>query len=140
MARQTLTAGGFVVRIGAALVLVLLSFNPSGYSYLHWFAHQFPHIQALTALAGVALLICWVVYLNATRQSLGLAGIVLLVAFFAALIWVAASVGVMTLSRGPTLAWAGLVVAGIILGLGMCWSHLRRRLTGQTDVEEVEER
>lgn len=140
MARQTLTISGFLLRTGAALVLVLLTFNPSGYSYVHWFVQQFPHIQAITALAGVVLLICWVVYLSAARESLGVLGIVLLVALFAALIWVAASIGILRLSSGSTLTWAALIVAGIILGVGMCWSHLRRQLTGQTDVENVEQR
>jgi hypothetical protein len=136
MARQTLTAGGFAARIGVALLLVLLTFNPSGYSYLHWLMHQFPRVQPATALAGVALLICWVVYLSAARESLGLAGIALLVAFFAALVWAATSIGVFNLS-GSSVAWAAVLVAGIILGLGMCWSHLRRRLTGQIDVDQT---
>src|ERR1700722_12993430 len=135
MARQTLTAAGVGLGIGAALLLVLLTFNPSGYSYLHWLVHQFPHLQAPAALAGVGLLLCWGVYLRAARQSLGLAGIVLRVAFFAALSGAATSVGVMNLSRS-SVAWAAVLVAGIILGLGMCWSHLRRRLTGQIDVDE----
>ncbi|MFO1426279.1 MAG: DUF6524 family protein [Steroidobacteraceae bacterium] len=33
-----------------------------------------------------------------------------------------------------------LVILACILGLGMCWSHLRRRMSGQTDVDEVSER
>ena len=41
----------------------------------------------------------------------------LLVAFFAALIWAATSIGVMNLSRS-SVAWAAVLVAGIILGLG----------------------
>ena len=36
------------------------------------------------------------------------------------------------------LAWIALVVTGLILGIGMCWSSLRRTLSGQADVDEVD--
>jgi hypothetical protein len=31
-----------------------------------------------------------------------------------------------------------LLVSAIILAIGLSWSHLRRRLTGQADVDEVD--
>jgi len=35
-----------------------------------------------------------------------------------------------------TAAGVALRIGAALLGLGMCWSHLRRRLTGQIDVDE----
>ncbi len=32
-----------------------------------------------------------------------------------------------------------LFVIGAVLGTGMSWSHVRRRLSGQADVDEVED-
>jgi hypothetical protein len=37
-----------------------------------------------------------------------------------------------------TLTWIVLVGLSLLLAVGMSWSHIRRRLTGQVDVDEVE--
>jgi hypothetical protein len=36
------------------------------------------------------------------------------------------------------MAWIVLLVFAIILAIGLSWSHMRRRLTGQADVDEVD--
>jgi hypothetical protein len=138
MPQEQLTARGFALRVAAALLLVFLTFNPSGYSYWHWLSSSFPSVRPLPVLVGVALLIAWIVYVSATVRSLGTAGITLLIAFFGAAVWVAADYRLLDLRAGHVAVWVSLTVAGIILGTGMCWSHLRRRLTGQSDVEEVD--
>jgi hypothetical protein len=33
-----------------------------------------------------------------------------------------------------------LLALSVVLAIGVSWSHLQRRLTGQADVEEVDER
>jgi hypothetical protein len=138
MVQESLGARGIALRLLAALLLVLLTFNPSGYSYLHWLVGEFPHVSALAVAAGLGLLMCWIVFLGATMQSLGIGGVLLLLAFFAALAWTAVNINLLNVGSGHALAWVALVVTGLILGVGTCWSHLRRRLTGQTDVEEVD--
>jgi Na+/melibiose symporter-like transporter len=132
----TMSASGVLARIAAALALVLLTFNPSGHSYYHWVAHAFPHLSALQVVAGIALAIGWVIYVTATRRSLGMFGVTLLMALFAALIWLAVQNGWLHLSGG-TAAWIVVLVTGLILGIGMCWSFVRRSLSGQADVDEV---
>ena len=140
MADDTPGVGGFALRFAFALLLVLLTFNPTGHSYYHWLAAGFPAIDALKALAGIALLIGWVVYLGATLRSLGATGVLLALAFFAALVWVAVQFGWLDTGNTRALTWIGLVVAAAILAMGMSWSHVRRRLTGQADVDEVDSR
>ncbi len=130
-------ASGALARILAALALVLLTFNPSGYSYSHWLAHAFPHVSAAQAVVGLLVLIGWVIYVTATLRSLGLFGVTLLLALFAALVWLAVQNGWLHLSGGSALAWIAVIATGLILGVGMCWSFVRRRLSGQTDVDEV---
>lgn len=130
-------ARGALTRIIAALALVLLTFNPSGYSYYHWVARLFPHVSALQVVGGLMLAIGWVVYVTATRRSLGMLGVALLMALFAALLWLAVQNGWLHLSGSQALAWVIVVCAGLILGVGMCWSFVRRTLSGQTDVDEV---
>ena len=139
MADDTPGVGGFALRFAFALLLVLLTFNPTGHSYYHWLAAGFPAIDALKALAGIALLIGWVVYLGATLRSLGATGVLLALAFFAALVWVAVQFGWLE-ARARAFVWVGLVVAAAILAMGVSWSHFRRRFTGQADVDEVDSR
>ncbi|MDE2220197.1 MAG: hypothetical protein KGL25_12920 [Gammaproteobacteria bacterium] len=130
-------ARGVVARILAAQLLVLATFNPSGYSYGHWLAQGFPHVSAAQAVLGLLLVICWVVYVTATLRSLGLLGVSLLAALIAALVWLAVQNGWLHLDGGSALAWIAVVATGLILGVGMCWSFVRRRLSGQADVDEV---
>jgi hypothetical protein len=138
MANESIGAGGIAWRVAAALALVLATFNPGGHSFVHWVARDFPHLTAIEGVAGVALLICWVVYATATLRSLGVTGVLLLLALFAALVWFAVDRGWLKLGGGQVLAWIALVVTGLVLGIGMCWSSLRRALSGQADVDEVE--
>jgi uncharacterized membrane protein YjgN (DUF898 family) len=128
---------GVLARVLAALALVLLTFNPSGHSYLHWIAQAFPHLTPFQLVGGLLLLIGWITYTTATLRSLGLLGVTLLLALFAALLWLATDSGWLHLQGGTALAWVAVIVTGLILGIGMCWSFVRRRLSGQTDVDEV---
>ncbi|MBV6423250.1 MAG: hypothetical protein NAOJABEB_01040 [Steroidobacteraceae bacterium] len=140
MADDSFSVGGVALRFVFALLLVALTFNPSGHSYFHWVAAGFPAIDAVKALAGIVLLIGWVVFLTATARSLGIIGVLLALAFFAALVWVAVQFGWLDTGNTRALTWIGLVVAAAILAMGMSWSHVRRRLTGQADVDEVDSR
>lgn len=139
MTDETPGIGGLALRFAFALLLVLLTFNPTGRSYYHWIAAGFPAIDALKALAGVVLLIGWVVFLTATMRSLGATGVLLALAFFAALVWVAVQFGWLQ-AQARIFVWIGLVVTAAILAMGVSWSHFRRRLTGQADVDEVDSR
>ncbi len=88
------------------------------------------------AMAGIALLIAWIVFLRATLESLGLLGIVLGGALFACLIWWLIDIKVLSLDSPSELTWIILLVLSLILASGMSWSHIRRRLTGQVDVDD----
>jgi hypothetical protein len=134
-----LSFSGFILRAVFALALVLLTFNPSGYSYVHMVSNTFPHVSPLEAVCGVVLLIAWVVFLGATLRAIGLLGMILALALFAALIWLIVSWGWVTLSDTHVITWIGLIVLAFILAIGMSWSYLYRRWTGQTIVDEVDD-
>jgi hypothetical protein len=137
---EQLTFVGFMLRLAGALLLVLLTFNPTGYSYYHWVAEGFPGVTPMEAIAGLALLTGWIVFLTATARSIGLLGAALALAFFAAFIWLIVSWGWLN-PRNPTaMAWVSLVVCAFVLAIGMSWSHVRRRLTGQADVDEIDQK
>jgi hypothetical protein len=103
-------------------------------------SHSFPQVTPLQAVCGIVLLIAWIVFLGATLKSIGVFGMVLAFALFAALIWLLASWGWLSLSNTNALTWVGLVVLAFILAVGMSWSHLYRRWTGQATVDEVDEK
>ena len=138
MANEPIGPGGIAWRIAAALLLVLATFNPGGLSYSHWLAQDFPHLSAAKAVTGMALLICWVVYATTTLRALGRLGLLLLLALFAALVWFAVEHGWLDLGGNHAIAWVALVITGLILGIGMCWSSVQAALSGQAAVDEVD--
>jgi hypothetical protein len=133
------TFRGFLLRAAFSLLLVLLTFNPSGYSYVHMLTKDFPGITPVEAVCGLLLLIGWIVFLGATLKSIGLLGMVLAFALCGAPIWMIVSWGWVTLENTNALVWIGLVVLSLILAIGMAWAHLYRRWTGQATVDEVDE-
>jgi Family of unknown function (DUF6524) len=130
---------GVVVRFLLALLLVLVTFNPTGYSFIHWFATGFPAVTAAKVVTGLALLIAWIVFVRATFQSIGTLGVVLMGIFFIALIWLFVSWGWLDLSNKGALTWIVLIIIALVLTAGLSWAHIRRRLSGQATVDEVEE-
>jgi hypothetical protein len=56
---EKLTFTGFLIRVAFALALVLLTYNPSGYSFVHMLQTGFPAITPLEAVLGLLLLIGW---------------------------------------------------------------------------------
>ncbi|MGH8565957.1 MAG: DUF6524 family protein [Gammaproteobacteria bacterium] len=134
---------GVFVRFLMALVLVYATYNPEGWSYFHWAERAFLGAEgsgspALLFLAGTVLLIGWVVFLNATRRSLGLVGVVLAVALCSGVIWLFIEWDVVSADNVRALQHLALWVVSAILAVGMSWAHLRQRLTGQVSTDEVD--
>jgi hypothetical protein len=136
---EKLTFTGFLIRAAFALALVLLTYNPSGYSFVHMLKTGFPAITPLEAVLGLLLLIGWAVFLRATLHSIGALGMVLLLAFFGALIWLIVSWGWVKLSSTGALVWISLIVLSLILAVGMSWASLYRRWSGQATVEDTDD-
>ena len=119
----------------AALVLVFATWNPTGWSFFHWFIGALPNVTALLVFSGVVLLIGWFLFLHATLESLGLLGIILALAFFGTLTWLVFDLGWLSTGQG-VLNYVILIVIAAILTVGMAWSHIWRRLSGRVEVEE----
>ena len=136
---MTPSASGIGLRFLFALLLVLITYNPSGYSYFHWVHQNLHTLTPYIALAGLALVIGWVIYLKATLNSLGLIGILLASAFFACLIWLFIYWKILDLNNTSAVAWLVEILLAVLLALGMCWSHFSRRISGQIDVDDIEQ-
>lgn len=136
---QAFTIGSFLGRLFFALVLVFGTYNPTAYSYISWLLSEGGSFGPVQALVGVVLLIAWIVYLRATFLSMGWLGIILGCALFGCVIWLFVDLEWLTLDSTGALTWMALVMVSFLLAVGMSWSHIRRRLTGQLDVDDVED-
>ena len=129
---------GILLRFFFAVVLVFSTYNPSEYSYYHWFKDLLPEINPLVIFAGVVLLIGWTIFLRATFRSLGAFGLLLAFAFFGTLIWLIVYYGLVPADSTKALTYIVLVVMCGVLATGVSWSHIRRRITGQVDTDELD--
>ena len=136
---KSITVQGFLLRFLFALLLVMLTYNPSEYSYFHWLQDNFSNFSPLLGLAGISLIIGWVIYLRATLRSLGLVGLTLALLFFAAIIWLLVDWGWLGLNNVTAVSWVILVLFSAVLAVGISWSHIRRKWTGQIDSDDVDE-
>ena len=140
MAKAEFSAGGFLIRWLVALALVMVTFNPTSWSYVNWLltdwlADNLP----IKALVGVVLLIVFVIFLRSTWRAIGPVGLVLAGLFFAALLWVLIFYGWLDPTQANLMTWVILVIVATVLAIGMSWSHIRRRMSGQYDVDDVDE-
>jgi hypothetical protein len=132
-------AGSFVGRWIFALVLVLGSYNPTEWCYFSWATAETTSFGPIVAIVGILLLIGWIIFLRATFMSMGWLGITLGAALFGCIVWLIVDQGWLSLDSEATIAWVVLVILSLILAVGMSWSHIRRRLSGQFDVDEKDD-
>jgi hypothetical protein len=148
MASDGFSWSGFLLRLVAALALVYATYNPEGVSFFHWVVRPRPgetgfgaYLHGFTPLKGLAalgLLAAWVIFLQATRRSLGAGGALLVLGLFGCTIWAMIYYGV--LSPGSSRAIAHLIQLAVVLvlAIGMSWSHLSRKMSGQLDTDNVD--
>ena len=136
-----LTAVGFLWRFIAALVLVFLTYNPSGQSAYHWISSAVAESDfgPLHLLLVAALLIGWVIYWIATWRALGTLGVALAALVLGAIIWLLVDIGLLKIESVSAITWIFLVGFAIVLAVGVSWSHVWRRITGQINVEDVDD-
>ncbi len=131
--------GGVALRIFFATLLVMATYNPTPWSYYDWVLYSFEQFDVLVVLAGVILLIGWAIYIRATLRSLGIIGLILAFAFFGTLLWLVIDWGLVSVENITAVSWILLVVMSFVLGIGMAWSFIRRRMSGQVDVDDGED-
>jgi hypothetical protein len=126
---------GLLIRLVGAIGVVLLTYNPTGYSFYHWGLRDLAHITAVRAFAGALLLVGWVICIRAAFVSLGRIGLILSALVLGTLVWVLTDYGFLNPDRPSLLSWIALISIGVILGIGLSWSLLRARVTGQVEVD-----
>ena len=127
----------FLWRLIASLLLVVLTYNPSDYSFVAWVRAATPEnpLGPEHFVAGVALLIGWVILLVATHRSLGTFGLILGGALLGGVVWLLTDIGWLHVDSLSSATWVALFCIAALLAVGLSWSHVWRRLTGQFEVD-----
>lgn len=126
----------FLYRLVFSVALVLLTYNPSGWSWVAFLSAEIATVYKVAS--GIVLLIGWIMFLRATWNSLGPLGTALAAAFLGVIIWLFVEWGLFSLDNTTVVQWLVLAVIAWVLAVGMSWSHVRRRLSGQIDTDEIE--
>ena len=129
---------GILLRWFGAFVLLAATFNPTPYNFVHWAQANWQSQMPLTLLLGLLLAVGYIIYVGATFRSLGAFGMIVVAALFGAVIWVLMDWGILRLGNTNLTVWLGILALSLILGIGLSWSILRQRLSGQATVDEVD--
>ena len=140
-ASSGLSATGLLIRFIGALVLVLVTYNPSGHSAYHWISDAIAQsaFGPLHLILVAVLLIGWVIYWIASWRALGVLGVVLAGLLLGGVIWLLIDIGLLEAGTVSAVTWILLVAIAAILAIGVSWSHIWRRMTGQINVEDVDD-
>ena len=130
---------GFIMRWLCAFLLLAVTFNPTEYNYVNWVRDFGGMNMSIAVLLGLLLAIGYIIYLRATLRSIGGFGMLLVLAVVAAALWVLCDLGVLRLDNSSMNVWLALAALSFVLGIGLSWSHVRRALSGQADMDDVDQ-
>ncbi|WP_299705206.1 DUF6524 family protein [uncultured Tateyamaria sp.] len=130
---------GFFARWLFAFGLLAVTYNPTEYNYVAWAVQHGASNLSIAVLGGLLLLVGYIIYLRATLRSIGGFGMAMVLAVVGAVLWVLHDLGLLTLDNGNLNTWLGVFALSLVLGVGLNWSHVRRRLSGQADMDDVDE-
>ncbi len=130
---------GFIWRWVFAFFLLAATFNPTEFNYVTWVRGYGGSNLSIAVLLGLLLFIGYIIYMRASLRSIGGFGMFLVLAVVAAGLWVLYDLGVLQLDNSDFNVWLALVALSFVLGIGLSWSHVRRALSGQADMDDVDE-
>lgn len=129
---------GFFIRWISAFILLVVTYNPSFWNYSTWVGANYSSNLPVAVLVGLILIAGYLVFLRATLNSIGIVGMVLILALVGALLWVLFSMNWLTFGNYTFNAWVVILALSLVLAVGMYWSVIWRRMSGQVDVDEVD--
>jgi hypothetical protein len=110
--------------------LVFATWNPSGQSYWHWATGQ-SHAPALKACVGIFLLAAWVAVARMAFAALGYRGIAAVVSLIIGAILFRVGLGWLIFADVTVTSYTILLWISTVLGLGLSWAFLQRRISGE---------
>jgi len=129
---------GFLFRWLPAAALLSATYNPTQWNYARWVQGNWGAQMPLAVLLGLLLMVGYIIYLRATLRSIGGFGMALVLALVAALLWVLYDYGWISFTNPTLNTWLGILALSLVMAVGLSWSLVRRRLSGQADVDDVD--
>jgi hypothetical protein len=129
---------GFLLRWIFAFLLVVLTYNPTQWNFIQWARGAWDGQMPMVLLAGLLLFVGYIIFFSATLRSIGIFGMALILAIIAALLWVLYDWGWLSLDNPGALTWVGILALSVVLAVGMTWSIIWKRISGQVDVDETD--
>ncbi|MCO4846609.1 MAG: hypothetical protein KC448_01390 [Yoonia sp.] len=129
---------GFLIRWAFAFLLLATTYNPTQWNFVRWTMAHDQNMLSVTVLIGLVLMIGYIIYLRATLRSIGLFGMLLVLAVAGTLLWVLFDQGIIDLTNPTMNTWLGIIVMSLVLAIGLSWSIVRRKISGQADVDDVD--
>lgn len=126
-----------LIRWSVAFLLLALTYNPTAWNYLSWAMTHWETQLPMVVFGGLVLSVGYVIYLRATLRSIGGIGMGLILAVVGALLWVLYDYEILSLDNPTANTWIGLVALSGVLGVGLSWSIIRRKLSGQVDADDI---
>jgi hypothetical protein len=125
----------FMLRWLFTLFLVFATYNPSGRSFFHW-ATSGQSPATTVATAAIMLIASYAFLIRATRRSIGLLGVLLAVTFLVFFNVMLGGLGLVAISSERVIVM-GLVSISMVLAVGVSFSAIRARLSGQIDSDDI---
>lgn len=124
------TLASFFIRWLAITALVFATYNPSGYSYLHWLTEWQQEQLALKVAVGLVIAGLFWLVLVAAWLVLRLLGVLLLAAIGLSLALTAWQLGLVP-PTSASVQFLLLAMFATALTFAVSYGHIRFRLTGQ---------
>jgi hypothetical protein len=118
---------------------LLATYNPSGRSFWHWIQSSDAALSVKLSI-GLILIAGNYLFVRLTLRSLGWVGALMLAACVSASAWMLVNVGVVRIVSAA--GWQAYVLIAVSVGLsiGVCWSAIRTRFSGQIDSDDISRR
>ena len=130
---------GLLLRWLFAFGLLTATYNPTPWNYVRWSLANYETRLSISVLLGLLLAVGYIIYLRATFRSIGGFGVFLVLSVVGALLWVLHDLGLLELTNNEINVWIGIFALSVVLGVGLGWSHVRRSLSGQADVDDLDD-
>jgi uncharacterized membrane-anchored protein YitT (DUF2179 family) len=128
-----------LTRMLIAAIVVFATYNPTGTSVFHWVSlHENP-TDAWVILGAIVAILANVALLIAAWKALGKLGTLIVIIFFAALVYLSLQEGWVSATNQASLEWLALILYSAFLGIGLSGAIIWRRATGQVVTDEADD-
>ena len=116
--------------------VVFSAYNPSGYSYYHWVT-QADRISPLQVFAGLAIFICAAAIARMAFLSVGYIGSAIIAALLMMAILFCVGLDFVEIETVDITTYTVQFWISFVLAVGMGWSFIQRRISGERAVIRV---